>query len=212
MKRHIVLPQFFMYLAFASSGFAAVSLSGKVVANGAPLGGATIYTISERDMGHPFKETIADDNGYFEFSDLPEGKYFLEASKAEAGYPYSIFSFYIMPGQRKPKVEVIAGKPVSNIVIDVGAKAAHIQLRVSGNDGVLKSVRLVFSRPDLPGDYKRSFSGSGEIMVPPVPFRLSIEASGYAVWTYMDSTGGSLIKLKSGDTLYLDVKLQAAAN
>ena len=50
-------------------------------------------------------------------------------------------------------------------------------------------------------------------MVPPVPFRLSVEAKGYATWHY----GGEgwqgkagLIVLKSGESLSLTVPLKAA--
>jgi hypothetical protein len=50
-------------------------------------------------------------------------------------------------------------------------------------------------------------------MVPPVPFRLTVEAAGYEPWHFGGENwqgNGGLINLKSGQSLTLDIRLKRA--
>ncbi len=186
------------------------SAEGVVVdAEGKPLAGATVFVGTLLNA----PRTTTDTEGRFILKGLPPGKIGLMAYKESDGYPYNMFSFYSMPGGPPPRFDVTAGETVRSVVIRLGAKAAYLKLEVTDESGALVNAGLSFSRPDLGryGDYRRSAEANDVILVPPVPFRLTIEAKGYQPWHYggerwRDSDG--LIALKSAETLTLSIRLK----
>jgi hypothetical protein len=157
--------------------------------------------------------TKTDPDGRFRLSGLPVGSVGLQAFKESDGYPYNMFSFFLVPGEQLLKVDVAAGETLRNVVIHLGAKAAYLKLHVTDEAGVPVNAGLSFSRPDLGqyGDYERSATANDVILVPPVPFRLTVEEKGFQPWHY----GGErwqnqegLINLKSGESKILNIKLK----
>jgi hypothetical protein len=188
------------------------SAIGVVLDNaGRPLAGATVYALPEEDMTKQIR-TTSDAAGRFTLAGLPAGGVYLDAFKESDGYPYGFFSFYLSPGQRTPlKIKVTAGKATPNVVIQLGLRAAYIQLDVRDEDGTPVNGGVSFDRPDTRGPYTRSANATELLMVPPVPLRLTFEAAGYLPWHY----GGprwqgkeGLITLKSGETLRLSIRLK----
>jgi hypothetical protein len=171
---------------------------------GKPLAEATIFVGTL--LNGPRTKTTSE--GKFTLRDVPAGRVGLQAYKESDGYPYNMFSFFRMPGEQLTKFDVAAGETVKNVVIHLGAKAAYLKLEVTDEDGLPVSAGLSFSRPDLGryGNYERSAKASDVILVPPVPFRLTVEAKGFQPWHY-HSEESDLISLKSGETLFLPIRL-----
>lgn len=179
--------------------------------DGKPLAGATVFVATLANA----PRTKTDTEGRFELTGLPVGNIGLLAYKESDGYPYSMFSFLMMPGEQVARFDVAAGETTGNVIIRLGAKAAYLKLEVTDEYGRPVNVSLSFSRPDLGryGDYRRSARANDMILVPPVPFRLTVEAKGFQPWHYgglhwEDNTG--LITLSSEETLALDVRLKKA--
>ena len=177
--------------------------------DGKPLAGATVF-VSTLAKG-PRVQTDA--HGKFVIGGLPVGTVGLLAYKESDGYPYDMFSFFTMPGMEISTFDVAAGKTTNNVVIHLGAKAAYLKLEVTDEYGQPVDAGLSFSRPDLGryGEYQRSARANDVILVPPVPFRLTVEAKGFQPWHYggerwQDNIG--LITLSSGETLALTVRLK----
>ena len=176
-----------------------------------PLPGATVYALPEENMANQLR-TTTDAAGKFRLADVPVGMAYIDAYKESDGYPYNFFSFFLSPGEKTPnKVPVTARGTTFGVVIQLGARAAHLQLEITSEDGEEVQSSLLFDRPDMPGPYSRGARSKESLMVPPVPFRLTVEADGYKPWHY----GGEnwhgeegLIALKSGETLKLSVRLK----
>ena len=183
--------------------------------NGNPLKAATVYVCT---LAHtPWATT--DETGRFLLKNVPSyDDLGVCAFKASEGYPYNLFSFYIMPGAKMPHVAVRPSETTTGVVIQMGAKAAKLRVSISDGNGSPVAANLGFSRPDLDlarpdvqgyGDYGSSIPPGGEILVPPVPFRLTVEADGYEPWHYASETDphDDMIRPKSGETITLVVKL-----
>jgi hypothetical protein len=188
------------------------SIKGIVLeSGGSPLKNGSVYALPEDAMNRPPIKSATNQDGQFTFESLPPGGYYLDASKDEDGYYYSIFSFYIMPGQNKPKVVVTANHPSANVVIQLGMKAAYLDLTIASDDGNDIKANVIFSRLDLPGTFRTSAAHHQKIPVPPVPFHIVVEAPGYEQWVYKGTNGSGLVNLRPSETLTVDVKLQRVA-
>lgn len=208
-----------VFLSLAVAGFnpAATTGSGSVEGivldgNGAPLSHAVTYALPEQDMTKPISVT-ADETGKFVMKDVPAGIVYVAAFKESAGYPYNFFSFFIMPGERMPKVEVKSGETTKDVVVRLGAKAAHLNIEITDSEGhpIDRNVQLTFTRLDIPGDYQTAAKASKSLQVPPVPFRLRAETEGYEAWHYggdkwMGKEG--LISLKSEESFKVSIRLR----
>jgi hypothetical protein len=178
--------------------------------NDRPIVNAEVYALSETAMTSPPVRTTCDQQGRFSFVGLPAGSYYLDAAKEDEGYPHSLFSFYLMPGQSKPKIDVSAGETLRDVTIKLGTKAAYIELTILDVSGQIAGCGLKFARPDLPGasgTYQTSFAGKGRVTVPAVPFSLSIECDGAPTWSYRDEAGSNLIHLQPGNVINLVAQL-----
>lgn len=176
---------------------------------GKPLAGATVFIGTLADG----PRATTDAAGRFTLAEIPPGNIGLHAYKEADGYPYDMFSFFLTPGQEMNRIDVAAGETVRDVVIRLGLKAAYLKLAVADEDGMPVNATLSFSRPDLGryGDYRRSAKANDVILVPPVPFRLTVEAKGFEPWHYgaerwKDKAG--IIILKSGETRNLMVRLK----
>ncbi len=175
---------------------------------GKPLAGATVYALPEEDMTKQIR-TTSDSAGRFTLGGIPAGGAYLHAFKETDGYPYNFFSFFLSPGERTPvKIKITAGKVTPNVVIQLGLRAAYLQLDVTDEDGTPVDGGLSFDRLDMPGPYSRGVSARELLMVPPVPFRLTFKAAGYLPWHYGGDrwrTNAGLITLKPGETMHLPI-------
>lgn len=180
--------------------------------SGIPLPNATVF-IGTVARG---PSTQTDGEGRFVLEGVPVGTVGLHAYKVSDGYPYDIFAFFTMPEEKEPFVEVVSGQTVANVVIQLGARAAFLNLYITDEKGSPRDAELFFSRPDLgkTGNYERGAQSKEEsLMVPPVPFRLTVEARGFEPWHYGGNewqTDKGLIRLKSGQNLNLSVHLRKA--
>jgi hypothetical protein len=187
------------------------SVSGIVLdGNGKPLPRANVYAIPETDMRKQFP-TVTNDAGEFTLRDLPEGTIHLSAFKESDGYPYNFFSFFNSPGENVPiELHIKAGQTIKDVRIKLGERAARLNVNVTTADGKpLNGVSFLFTRPDQPDrPYTRGLAPTESILVPPVPFHVSVEAKGYKTWQYGTNRSG-LISLKPGETLDLAIRLEA---
>jgi len=211
MWRHLIAAIALTLSALAQvSPPATGSVEGIVLdGDGRPLAEATVFvgTLARSPR------TQTDAEGRFKLNDIPAGRIGLQAFKESDGYPYNMFAFFLMPGQPLPKFDLAAGQTLSNVIIRLGAKAAYLKLSVRDENNLPIDAGLTFSRPDLGryGDYQRSAKPDDLILVPPVPFRLTVQEKGFQPWHYggehwLDKEG--LIVLKSGETLTLTVRLK----
>ena len=173
--------------------------------------GATITAGAEgRGLIRPVTQYFADEDGKFNLK-FPEGKVWLSAHKDSEGYPYSFFAFYITPGQEFPTVDIKAGETTKGVVVRVGVKAAHLVYEVTNEEGEEVLGGFVFERLDQGRPYRTSALAKDDLLVPPVPFRATVEAKGYKPWHYgSDKWRGKdgVISLKSEGVLNLTIRLQ----
>ena len=198
---------------------------------GKPLPDADVYVITDaRTSRLNFVSAVSDAEGSFELNALPPGSYYLHALKISAGYPDDFFNFAATDPPH-PLVKVEAGK-TTEAVIQKGPKCASLKLSVTDENGMPKiDYTLEFNRVDLGErgvfvtgpefphgpkdppmrpDWPRGLEPL-PILVPPVPFRLTVDADGYEPWHYGGANWGGkagLIALKSGQTLSLAVRLR----
>jgi hypothetical protein len=176
-----------------------------------PVPDAVVFGLPEGDMTHQIRGTTGL-TGAFTLKGVPPGRIYIDAYKESAGYPYGFFAFFKTKDDRTPvNVAVQPGQVTKNIVIQLGSKAAYIRIDLSDDHGAaVGAAQLVFTRDDVRGVYKRTIHNDELCMVPPVPFRLTVEATGYESWHYgqersQDKNG--LIALKPGQTLRIQVHL-----
>jgi hypothetical protein len=190
-----------------SSATATGTIQGVVLENdGKPLAGAEVYALPEENMLKPIRAR-ADDKGKFTISDVPAGTVYLEAAKEDQGHPYSLFSFFIMPGQKEPnQIKVKAGEVTKGALIRMGAKAASLTIMLTDESNrPVPNAAFVFVRPDIPGGYRRGAGEKTTLQVPPVPFHFSVMAPGYETWNSDE------IHLKSGESQTVSAVLHKRA-
>lgn len=178
-------------------------------ATGKPLPHATVYAVPEGDVKKQF-HAESNDAGEFVLDGLPKGSFFVSAFKESDGHPYNFFSFFASPGENTPvKVLVKAGRATEDVKVQLGERAARLNIRITTDDGKpLKGATVFFTRPDQPErPYNRGVRSEESLLVPPVPFHLMVEAEGYKAWQYAASAT-ALISLKPGEVFDLTVWLE----
>jgi Carboxypeptidase regulatory-like domain len=192
------------------------SIQGVVMdQDGKPVPGAGVIGYPEENMVKHFDATT-DAQGKFTFNDLPAGFVYLQSAKPSDGYPDAFFALF-KNREVFPKINVVAGEVARNVVIRLGARAAYLTIEFNDENGKLlehaERGQLMFTRDDL-GEDGTLQQGPGlpttSILVPSVPFRLSVEIEGYQSWHYAgrDWRGkGGLISLKPGESLKLRAQL-----
>lgn len=191
---------------------------------GKPLAGALVTAYMEEQAqekigaGKAIRDVTqyyANAKGVFSIQ-LPKGKVWLSAEKEDEGYPYAFFDFYRMPGQQFPHVSVEAHE-TTNVIIRVGAKAAHLVYDAVDEEGKPVTGGFFFIRLEPDGEVPFHTSGpenGHDMLVPTAPFRMTFEAKGFKPWHYGgDNWQGKegVISLKSGEVLKLKIRLQQEA-
>lgn len=177
--------------------------------SGTPVAEATVF-VGTLARG---PSTQTDAKGRFTLEGVPAGSVGLHAFKTSDGHPYDMFAFFTMPGEKEPFVEITSGQTVENVVIQLGARAATLNLDITDENGAPIDAQASFSRPDLGkvGNYERSVKSKDSLMVPPVPFRMTVEARGFEAWHYGGSRWESdegLLRLKPEQNFTLSIKLR----
>jgi Carboxypeptidase regulatory-like domain len=215
--RVCVLAILFLFLSIASfSQTAATPGLGSVEGvlldrDSIPISGATVYALLKEDMRITAASTTSDSAGKFTLRELPAGGVFVYAYKESDGYPKAFFQFFTNPGSQLPvEAKVESGKLTTGVTLKLGARSAYLKFNLTDENGNHVPAAVVFTRLDQDGDFQTGTKGDDTILVPPVPFRLTIQASGYPPWhygrvNYAGKTG--LIALKPGQTLNLNVRL-----
>jgi hypothetical protein len=179
------------------------SIRGLVLTeDGKPLANATVYGLRELDMTHQLR-TTTDDKGQFLLEKIPAGSIYLLAFKESDWYPYNFFAFFAAGAGKPTTVAVEGGKTTENRAIHMGPRAGALNLDIVDVNGATVSdgVNLIFTRDGMPGDYQRG-GGGYPILVPTVPFRLTVEAPGYQPWH------SGVIKPESTKTLDIAVQMK----
>jgi hypothetical protein len=198
------------------------SIQGVILGyDGMPLPGANVWALPEQDMRYPIS-TTSDAAGMFILRNIPIGSVYVLGFKESEGYPYEFYAFYKTKNDRSSaKVEAKAGAVTSGVTIQLGPKAAYLKVNATDEKGVPVQVGYQLDRDDMPGPFSTSVPTDprlvgvgfikGIMLVPPVPFRLTVVADGYEPWHYGGANWqgkAGLITLKSGETLSLDVRLR----
>jgi hypothetical protein len=189
------------------------SVEGVVIdLQGKPISDVNVYALPEADMRRLAASATTDSTGKFILQFLPPGGYFVYAYKESDGYPRAFFRFFTNPGSQLPvEAKVEAGKSTMGVTLKLGAKSAYLKFNLTDENGNHVPAGLVFTRVDQQGDLQTGTTGDDTMLIPTVPFRLMIQASGYPPWhfggaNYAGKAG--LITLKSGQTLTLNVRLR----
>ncbi len=179
---------------------------------GDPVAEATVFvgTMAKGPTTQTNKE------GKFTLEGVPPGTVGLHAYKKNAGYPYDLFAFFAAPSAKLPYAEVLAGQTTAGVIIQLGERAAHISIDITDEAGNAVDASVELTRPDLGayGTYRTGAKGRLDLMIPPVPFRMRIEARGYCTWHYGGSkwsTGSGLITPRTGENLNIAAQLQKAS-
>ena len=204
------------FLAGQALSSAKLATTGAVVGivldeNGKPVPGATVYALPEMTMTKQY-HTETNQAGSFALKGVPGGELYLSAFKESDGYPYNFFSFFLSPGENIPlKLSLKAGETLNGIRIQLGKRAARLNVNIISEDGTPfeGAAELIFTRPDMPGEYSIAAKASQSLLVPPVAFQISVKAVGYTPWRLKSPQGDQLV-LKSGETFNLVVRLTKA--
>jgi hypothetical protein len=198
------------------------SIQGVILGyDGKPLPGTNVWALPEQDMGRPITVT-SDAAGMFILRNIPIGSVYVLAFKESEGYPYQFYAFYKTKNDRSSvKVETKPGVVTSGVTLQLGPKAAYLKVDATNEKGEPVHVGYQLDRDDMPGPYTTSVPTdhrlvgvgfiNGAMLVPPVPFRLTVSANGYEPWHYGGANWqgkAGLIILKSGQTLNLTVRLR----
>jgi hypothetical protein len=178
---------------------------------GKPIPDADVYALPETDMRTLAASATTDPAGKFILQSLQPGGFYVYAYKESDGYPNGFFRFLTAPNsQSQVAAKVEAGRVTTGVTMKL-AKFAQLKFNVVDESGKNVLATLTFRREDQPGDYITGTSGDKPMLVPPVPFRLKIDADGYESWHYGGANyagNAGLIALKPGQTLNLDVRLR----
>ena len=193
------------------------SIEGTVIdQSGKPVAGATVQGRVNLQPKKTNLFTTSDSAGRFVLRDIPIGDTFLYAHKASEGYPDTFFAFFKTDDLSMVRVKVVGARSTQGVTIRLGEKAAYLSIEMTDENGTRLPGHLTFTRDDDQyGRYQKGTIGAETIMVPPVPFRLTMEAQapGYLPWHFGGENWqgkGGLINLKSGQSLTLDIQLKRA--
>ncbi|HEX8097343.1 MAG TPA: carboxypeptidase-like regulatory domain-containing protein [Pyrinomonadaceae bacterium] len=168
------------------------AMEGRVVdAEDKPVPGATVSAValSPAGPGAP-AATHADQNGRFFITDLTPGSYMLYAAKEEEGYLSTSLSFFTADPGAVPKAAVAPQQITTDVVLHLGTKAARLVGRVTDAETgeSIERAEVTLIRADNPNNTQLTGpnrpGGIFQLIVPALPFRLKISASGYRDWYY----------------------------
>jgi hypothetical protein len=177
-----------------------------------PIPNASVYANLEEDMRRPVAVTTTDSAGKFLLRDLPPKRVYIYAYKESDGYPNGFAAFFALPNDQSLVVTKVEAGQTTTITIKRGARSAYLKVHIMDENGSRIGAGLTLTREDQHGDsYAMGTDGEVSMLVPPVPFRLTVDAEGYEDWHYGGANWqgkAGLIALKSDQTLSLDVRLR----
>jgi hypothetical protein len=171
---------------------------GKVVNEfGAPMANVSVTAIYQGAISGimPSCWTQTDANGNFVIKGMLSGPNALYAIDTQAGYiddRVAIFSH----GQSEPaRIDVSPGRPATGVVVTL-RRGAKLKMSVVDAETAKPVPALVhITRPDMESDNwwngNTNWTGSFEVVLPKVPFRIEVKNFDYETWRYseMDSHG-----------------------
>jgi hypothetical protein len=171
-----------------------------------PIVDARVYCLPTEQL-RVRPSTTSDSQGKFLLEGVtPSPEVFLIAFKERDGYADSFFAFFKISGREHPNVKVEPGKTTSGVLIQL-TKGALLDLEITDQFGApinADDLGLAFTRVDHP-EYGLFRRGAGSprysTLVPPVPFRFTVEAKSYRPWS------SGLLSPKSGEIIKLIVHL-----
>ncbi len=152
---------------------------------GNPVPQATLRAFDSRIRPRCF-EIMTDSNGKFAFRNFPPNTYTIYAFKESAGFPYSFFFFFATSGKERQTVTIAAGQTARDVVLELDPKHPTLRVTILNEQGKTNQASLQFIRRDHPNlPYSRSAAETGDsYLVPPnIPFRVVVQADGYAPWS-----------------------------
>jgi hypothetical protein len=176
-----------------------------------PIRDADVYAVPAQDMRVLLASTHTDTEGKFSLQDLQPGVVFVYAYKESDWYPRAFARFFALPNDRSVVSAKVEPGKAAEVTLKRVAKAARLKINVTDENGKPLGGYFVFTREDEPGDYSMGASPEESILVPPLPFRLTVGADGYADWHYGGANyagKAGRITLKSCQTLTLAVRLR----
>ena len=179
---------------------------------GKPIPDADVYANLEEDMRRPIAVATTDSAGKFLLHDLPAARVYIYAYKESDGYPNGFAAFFALPNDQSLVVMKIEAGQTTTITIKRGARSAHLKVHITDENGNRIGAGLTLTREDQRGDnYIMGTDGEVSMLVPPVPFRVTVNEDGYEPWHYGGANWqgkAGLVALKSGQTLTLNVRLR----
>ena len=171
---------------------------------GQPIAGAGVWCVPGA-MPPIQPATTSDAQGRFLLEGVaPVREVFVSAYKESDGYPLHLARFFKTSDRETRKVAVESGKTTGGVMIQL-TRAAFLNLEITDRGGApINAVGLDFTRDDDPkyGHFGTSASAPYSMLVPPVPFRFTVQATGYWLWR------SEVIAPKSGETVGVKVRLQ----
>jgi hypothetical protein len=164
---------------------------------------ALVYAFPEQVTSKQI-QTTADQQGRFVFKGLPTGRVYLGAFRKSDAFPCNFFAFFKHTFQNFSSIEVKTGRVFPDVVINLGHNLPRLTIDLVDENGtsVRRPMAMVFTRDDMPGDYRQATAGPYSMLVPCVPFMFSVEVEGCQLWR------SERIVLQPGETLEIPVKLQ----
>lgn len=200
---------FLAALVFFGAAHSAPALAATVEGSvrdlkGQPLVGATVYSRNmERSSGGSHRiSTVTDYEGKFVLRDLSTGSYEIHAYKESEGYADTFFAFYGI-NNKAFRVVYVNGRSTINVVLTLGPKCARLKVSIRNEEGKPLGGGLTFVRVNAPGaPYSLGANADSELLVPPVPFRFEVSATGYQPWK------SGIMKLHPGETTGVTVHVK----
>ena len=194
------------------------SIEGTVThEDGTPVRGATAYaTPGDRGIAGILPHAETDENGHFVIRRLWLGKFMVSAKKEDEGYPELTYAFQV---GMTTEVNLTESNPTAGVSLRLGPKAGIITGTVT--DAATGS--LVYPCAELRWKDKPNIfvEGTGlvshkyRVLVPSdKDVMLKVWVDGYQSWFYpgvADQQSAKTIRLKPGEELRLDIKLQPDA-
>jgi hypothetical protein len=195
------------------------AVTGTVVDElGSPVEGAKVHAepLDRTPRAGSVSYVTTDAGGAFSIDRLQFGSYRVDAMKPADGYANVSFEFH--NNGRQPKLTLSSSTPKAAVLVVVGPKAGAITGPVS-DAATGKPVNATFhmwriSRPEV--SYAEAATSPCSVLVPPgVEVGLEVLAQGYEPWYYPGDgvfPYSKSLKLKSGEKLEVDIKLQPVSH
>lgn len=191
-------------------------IEGNVVnANGEIVTGADVFAELDGAGGKGISTDVSDKNGNFSIAIQELGRYTIYGAKEADGYPLTVSGFHQSVSLLQiPKLNITERKTVSDVVLNLGEQAATIEgiIRDDISGEPVQTAKITLRRVDNPD---LLYSASTDVMhpgifklpVPPVPFDVQVESTGYEPWMSRDTQKES-IKLNRGESRRFTVNLR----